>query len=245
MDGGKDAYRSTDGNKAYAGSGSLGIQDNTNTSVVTYGSSVDITSYSQVRIDFYFLPVSMENNEDFWLQIYNGSSYVTVASYARGTDFNNNTFYSSSITIDPTDVNFASNMKVRFRCDASGNSDDVYIDEVTVTGISGGGARLANRTKSISVLHEMILTEEVIDAELTIYPNPVKGVLKASFGVEEELIGMVELMDVSGKTIETQTTQFTKGLNMIEMETSSLKSGIYFLKVVVGESVQIKRVIKQ
>lgn len=244
VDGGKDAYRSTDASKAYAGSGSLGIQDNTNTSVVTYGSSVDITSYSQIKVDFYFLPVSMENNEDFWLQIYNGSSYVTVASYSAGTDFSNNNFYVSSITIDPTDVNFASNMKVRFRCDASGNSDDVYIDEVTVTGISGGGARLANSTKTISALRTADLLEEDLELELTIYPNPIKDILNASFGLDNNANGVVELLDVSGKMVVSQPHAFTKGKNDISIETSSLKSGIYFLKVMIDEDVQIKRVIK-
>jgi hypothetical protein len=30
-------------------------------------------------------------------------------------------------------VNFSQNMKLRLRCDASGDDDDVYIDAVTVT----------------------------------------------------------------------------------------------------------------
>jgi endonuclease I len=244
-DGGKDAYYSSDASKAYAGSGSAGIQDNTSSSVITYGSSVDITSYSQVRIDFYFLPVSMENNEDFWLQIYNGSSYVTVASYAAGTDFYNNNFYVSSITIDPTDVNFASNMKVRFRCDASGNSDDVYIDEVTVTGISGNGARLEKSTKTVGSIREAnIILEEEFDFELIIFLNPIKDILNASFGLDNSANGVVELLDVSGKMVVSQSQAFAKGKNDIFIETSSLKSGIYFLKVMTNEEVQIKRVIK-
>ncbi|MFK7925203.1 MAG: hypothetical protein AB8H47_24830 [Bacteroidia bacterium] len=42
----------------------------------------------------------MENNEDFWLGYNDGSGWQTVATWARGADFNNNTFYSTTVTSD-------------------------------------------------------------------------------------------------------------------------------------------------
>ncbi|MEQ8822307.1 MAG: hypothetical protein RLY93_18890, partial [Sumerlaeia bacterium] len=79
--------------------------------------------------------VSMESGEDFWLQYSSngGSSWTTVGSWAQGTDFSNNAFYSESVVIDSASQSFTSNAKFRFRCDASNNADDVYIDEVRIS----------------------------------------------------------------------------------------------------------------
>ena len=38
------------------------------------------------------------------------------------------------ITLTPSEYNFAVNSGFRFRCDASGNQDHIYIDQVTITG---------------------------------------------------------------------------------------------------------------
>lgn len=77
----------------------------------------------------------MDNsNEDFWLQFYDGSTWQTVETWAEGTDFNNGTFYNPSVDILESQYTFPSNMQLRFMCDASGNSDYIYIDEVVVTG---------------------------------------------------------------------------------------------------------------
>jgi hypothetical protein len=39
----------------------------------------------------------------------------------------------ATVTIDEASFTLPTNMKVRFRCDASGNRDDVYIDEVKIS----------------------------------------------------------------------------------------------------------------
>ena len=75
----------------------------------------------------------METGEDFWVQYYDGLTWRTVASYARGTDFSNGVFYNKTVYVDEADYMFPTNMKIRFRCDASGNNDDVYIDEIRVS----------------------------------------------------------------------------------------------------------------
>ena len=44
----------------------------------------------------------MENGEDFWLRYYNGSSWSTVATWARGTSFQNGNFYVATVTLEDT-----------------------------------------------------------------------------------------------------------------------------------------------
>lgn len=137
-DGGSDASRYTGGTFAHQGSAALDIQDNTSTSVVTTN-SLDLSAYDEVKVDFWFMSVSMESGEDFWLQISTngGSSFTTVESWAQGTDFSNNAFTSASVII--SSVTLTANTQLRFRCDASNDSDDIYIDEVVISGSGAGG----------------------------------------------------------------------------------------------------------
>ncbi len=136
-DGGGDCKRYTSGTYAYGGQDAIDIQDNSGVAssfYMTNGEDVHTAGYVELQVEFYFIAISMDNsNEDFWLQYFDGSSWITVADYDQGIDFNNGTFYVSTVTILESAVNFPTNMKLRFMCDASGNRDDVYIDDITVT----------------------------------------------------------------------------------------------------------------
>ena len=135
-DGGSDASLYTGGTNAHQGNNAANIQDNSGqSSSFFHTNGIDAQPYSEIQIDFWFYAVSMENGEDFFVQFFDGSSWQTVASFARGSDFQNNTFVNETVTVNRSQYNFPSDMKIRFMCDASGNSDDVYIDEVRVSGV--------------------------------------------------------------------------------------------------------------
>ena len=248
QDGGSDAYRYTKGTYAFSGNAALGIQDNTNSSVITYSNGVDITGYDQLEVEFYFYPRSMDNsNEDFWLQIYDGSNYVTVATWAKDIDFQNNNFYMSTVTLDPTDVNFASNMKVRFRCDASGNADDVYIDEVTVTASSGSGARSsAGVDKQVEFVREGPGEFEISDfeLELSIYPNPVNSVANIAVSVPEDQMVSIMLMDINGRVISSERIEMYQGDNLYTLKTRGLQKGIYIVRVQTNDDQVLRKMVK-
>ena len=136
VDGGGDCARLST-SYSHQGSYSADIQDNSGVaSSFYYGSGVDVHNpgYTQIKVEFWFKAISMDNTkEDFWVQYYDGSTWHTVASYAKGTDFDNGVFYSKTVYINESSYNFPDGMKIRFMCDASGNRDDVYIDEVVVS----------------------------------------------------------------------------------------------------------------
>ncbi|MEW6073567.1 MAG: S8 family peptidase [Planctomycetota bacterium] len=136
-DGGADCSRYTGGTHAHQGVAAADIQDNSGTSSSFYytsGRDVHTPGYTQIKVEFWFKAVSMDNSsENFWVQYYDGTTWRTVANYARTTDFNNGVFYSKTVYIDESSYTFPTNMKIRFMCDASDNNDDVYIDEVRVS----------------------------------------------------------------------------------------------------------------
>jgi len=89
---------------------------------------------AEVKVDFAYYCRSMDNsNEDFWLQIStdNGSNFTTVEEWNESDEFVNDQFYTDSVTI--TGYTLTDQTQIRFRCDASGGADDVYIDDVTIS----------------------------------------------------------------------------------------------------------------
>ena len=77
----------------------------------------------------------MEYGEDFIVQFYNGSQWLTIANYRSGTDFSNYQFNEAVVNLLSDDYSFANNSSFRIVCDASSNSDDVYLDEIILKGL--------------------------------------------------------------------------------------------------------------
>lgn len=232
-DGGSDCARYS-GSRSYEGSYSIRIRDNSGIASAMTSPSFNLTGYNQVEVEFYFYSYSMESGEDFWLRFYNGSSWITVASYASGTNFNNNTFYTATVTLDASQYNFASNSQFRFQCDASANADHIYIDQVTITGI-GGGTRAAE--DSIKPLRT--LNEEPMDSEydFLMYPNPVKGGTLYIKTFSDNTVSY-KVINMLGQTVSS-------GKASTEIDVAALKAGMYFLEVNDGEDIMTRKFIKE
>ncbi len=237
VDGGSDCYRYTGGTYAHQGNDALGLQDNSGTRSSSWlANSLDVTSYNELKVEFWYMPVSMDNsNEDFWLQYYNGSSWITIETWARGTDFENNNFYFESVIIKSSDYNFPSNASFRFRCDASSNSDDVYIDEIAISGIT-------STLKAASF--EEVMLNQVDDQKsnsikFNIYPNPANGDY-ATINIEQARENMtVRVFDIHGIHYLTIPVESNK----IEIPIYQLNSGIYLVVLSNGNQQQVEKLI--
>jgi hypothetical protein len=140
-DGGADCllYTHSSGtNYAHQGSKAADIQNTGTAASFYYTNGVDVCTpgYTQIKIDFWFYPLSMEPGEDFFVEYYNGTAWQIVGQYISGTNFANGLFYHQTVYVNKSDYTFPTNMKIRFRCDASSAGDDIYIDEVRVEALS-------------------------------------------------------------------------------------------------------------
>jgi len=232
IDGGSDCARRLDEARSYEGQYSIRIRDNSGVASSMTLNNIDVTSFNTVEIDFYFYVRSMENGEDFWLRFFDGSSWITIETWTRGVNINNNTFYNATITITPAQYNFALNSGFRFQCDASGNNDQIFIDQVTITGISSGSRGERNRLDVVGYLE----SEELSEFDILIYPNPVKGDI-----INLEISGMNEfnysIIDLVGKTVLI-------GKSEGQINVSKLEGGVYFIKIDDGDEFMTKRFIK-
>jgi Zn-dependent metalloprotease/chitodextrinase len=240
VDGGSDSFRYA-GSRSYEGTYSIQLRDNTSSSTMTLG-SFNVTSYTSIDVEFFFYANSMENGEDFWVQFFNGSSWQTVAAYASGTSFNNNTFYTATVNIDSASYNFPSNAEFRFRCDASGNNDQIYIDQVTITGNSGTAfAPVANSITALGTGIQGLTGYDGdgfdFDDDFLLYPNPAQTVLN------------VKILDVSDKftyrILNMLGQTVIKGdLSSTSIDVLDLQSGVYFIEINDGEELSTQRFIK-
>ena len=130
-DGGSDAARRE--GTAHSGSFSIRIRDNSNGASSMYTNDYDVAQYQALRVEFWFYPVGMETGEDFLLEYSTdgGTSWAVAQSWARGTDFENGNWYDASQDIDASEI---SSIRIRFRCDASVNNDQIFIDDVGFLG---------------------------------------------------------------------------------------------------------------
>jgi serine protease AprX len=81
-----------------------------------------------------------------------------------------------------------------------------------------------------------------------VWPNPfTSGNVTIQFS--NEISGQVEvqLLNSTGKLLNMQSYKVSNKLNSIDMASnlSSLPAGIYFLKVISGDKIEVKRLIKQ
>jgi len=241
-DGGGDCSRYTSTTYAYAGRAAIDIQDNSGTASSFYHTaSYNVSSYVALEVDFYFIAVSMESGEDFWVQYYNGSAWQTVASYARGTSFNNGSFYHATVSIPRATYNYPTNAKIRFRCDASDNNDDVYIDQVVFRGqtagrVAPGGAQLTDTGRSVELPVESAFSQN--------HPNPFNPVTTIKFSLPEP--GRVELVvfDLQGRRVATLADgELGAGDHQITWDASDQASGVYFYRLIAGDVQETRRMI--
>ncbi|MCK0108346.1 DUF5011 domain-containing protein [Flavobacteriaceae bacterium S0825] len=231
-DGGSDCARVSDATRSYEGNYSIRIRDNSGTASAMTLSNIDVTPFSQVEVDFYFYVRSMENNEDFWLRYYNGSSWTTVATWTRGVNINNNTFYNATITLTAAQYNFAANSGFRFQNDASGNNDQIFIDQVTITGTNS--AKGVNN--NLVVVGGGQTERGGFEEDFKMYPNPVKDILNIQ--LPEGKAFTFAIRNMLGQTV-------MKGDSDGKINVTNIRSGMYLIEVNDGEEKMTRKFIKE
>ncbi|WP_103865631.1 sulfatase-like hydrolase/transferase [Aquimarina sp. I32.4] len=249
IDGGSDARRNSN-DAAYANSGSycIRLQDNTSTSVMTT-TSFDMTSYEELTINFSYYCRSMDNsNEDFWLQISSdgGANFTTVAEWNLTDEFVNNQRYNDQVVILGP---FTANTKLRFRADASGNSDWVYIDDVVINGCSAAAAKVNRNMISENNTppeKEIVIQEEttsiiIKEDHYSVYPNPFNDQVYITIKENKDQDTYIEVFNNLGQSLFFKSY---KNMDRIKIPTRDLPSGQYFIKISVNEKTVQKRLIK-
>lgn len=229
-DGGVDCVRRNNGTYNYSGVRSVKLRDNTSQSTMTTD-NMDLSSYDEIRVDFTYITRSMDNaNEDFWLQISTngGASYTTIEEWNLNDEFVNEVREFDQVTIAGP---FTSNTRLRFRADASGNGDHVYIDDVLIE-VCGPGSNGATDM--------MVAEEENVPVELDqnvqldglkLFPNPSSENVQIQFNCAEAMNAQLEVLSLSGQVQSSQSIAINKGQQTHRIKTQDLKPGYYLITI--------------
>lgn len=246
QDGGNDCFRYS-GTNSPEGSYSILLRDNSGVSSSMTSPIMDLTSYTSVNIQFSFRGSSMENNEDFWLRYFDGSSWQTIATYAKGPDFQNGINYTMNVSLSSVNYNFASNAQIRFQCDAGANNDKVYIDAIVVTGESNGSYIAPPSETQIleTVSLELEVEEEYNELDkietiqvnidqLSVFPNPTSGVLNLEWKSDSDKNVELLICDYLGRNVGLLTIETGR---VVQQDLTHLNNGIYILSYKNNEGV--------
>lgn len=239
-DGGTDCARISSATYASSGTYTVRLRDNTNTSVTTTG-NLNLSAYSEVTVSFSYMTAGLSTGEDFWLQLSSngGTTYTTVNAWVMNTDFINNQRKNVQVVLTGP---FASNSRLRFRADASTDSDLIYIDDVVISGCQGAAARLANPEAEEAVPSS--IDSEAISA-LNIYPNPTNDVLNIDLELGQAAALEIRIMDMTGKLVLSRSGQGEAGLNKFNVTTNELPIGVYLMTVITNDEMVTKRFVVQ
>jgi chitodextrinase len=233
-EGGNDCARTLTAN-SFEGSYSIRLRDNSNTSNA-FSPDLNLSGNNQVSIEFHTYANSMENGEDFFVEFFNGSNYEVIGQYVSGPDFSNDTFFTDTIVLDSNNFNFTTNNRVRIRCDASGNNDQIYFDQVIISGDNVSLQATVNTNESAQALRSF--TKSAND-NIKLYPNPVKEMVNVE--ILEGSYDEITVFSALGNIVHKAET----GVNKLSIDVSQLSAGMYFIRFVSNGLAVTKRFVKE
>ncbi len=243
-DGGSDVRRSSSDANYAIGTYCVRLRDNSGSASSMTTDNLALGSYNEVTIEFSYYARSMENGEDFAVDAStNGGSswFSNIKNWTRGVDFNNNGRYDGTVTIVGT---FTNTTKFRIRCDASGNSDWIYVDNVSISACS------AARQDGSNVVYLPTTTpqpdnnltdvfreteEELSISDLNLFPNPTTGNLTVAFDMEEAAKLDFMIVDLTGKVVRQEVMSLDAGEQQVKVNGNDLAPGYYFVHLVNGK----------
>lgn len=235
LDGGSDCLRHNRADRAYEGTYSMRIRDNSSTSNAI-SPILDLSANTEVTIEFHALAKSMEIGEDFFVEFYNGTGYEVIGQYVSGTDFSNNTFFTDTIVLDALTYDFNANNRLRFRNDASTNNDKIWFDQVIISGDNVSAKESLAAEESAQALRSF--TRSAND-NINLYPNPAKQMLNIE--ILEGNYDEITVFSALGNIVHKAET----GVDKLSIDVSQLSAGMYFIRFVSNGLAVTKRFVKE
>ena len=223
IDGGIDCER-VFGPEAYEGDYSIRLRANSGLESSMILENVDIIDYTTIGIEFHFYAKDFENTEDFVVEYSDGGTYQIIASFVKGDDFENDEFNDIYLVMSRDDYSFSSTASWRIRSSASDITDEVFIDQVIITG---------NPDSEILAIGD----SSQFDQWLLVNPNPARDYLSVRTSIEGDLT--YTIYNLFGQVINTGN------YNGIEIPVYDLSTGAYLLEISNGAQKSQRKFIKE
>ncbi len=213
-DGGTDCLLSSSFDiYANSGSGAVRIKDNSGSSSSMFTDALDFSGFDGIDFSFSFVPNSMENNEDFFLEVSGdgGNSFTIVEEWNSGIEMINKV--RQNVTVNIPGNLLSTTTVLRIRCDATTNRDRVYIDDVHIEvcgqtlASDGENAMKSNLPATGYITNTSGSNTSILNnSSFAVFPNPAVDYLILSF------------KDFSGRTMSKVDILTNHGTQMASYE---------------------------
>jgi len=145
------------------------------------------------------------------------SSLTSSTSWAPASSDDWVTVHMTNVTSDY----WVDNFRYKFRFESAGGNN-VYLDNINIYPGSPSDNLVVG------------LTENGEIDGLSLYPNPADDEVNVRFNVNASETAYVQIMDITGKIVQTNVINALEGTNLIVIGTETLAAGSYFLNLQVG-----------
>ena len=98
-------------------------------------------------------------------------------------------------------------------------------------GTHGRGLWRSDKYTGIGDIEHPDFSNDVFVSDLSVYPNPMTSEGYLLFNMQEAANGFIEVYDLSGKLVKSESRPFDKGENRIQFNNAELAHGTYFAMI--------------
>jgi hypothetical protein len=192
--------------------------------------------------------------------VYISGTGKSIARYFDVTTANNVNATNFELIYDSTELNGANRSKLRINQSANGGAawtNIVGCSPSTANTSSGsviktnvGLSSIIKFTLSDSIntpLSPVYIVEEnrnIYPLNMEVYPNPFTSDFNIDITTDKGIY-TIQLIDISGRAVATQTITTTAGNTRLNIPTETLAKGIYMLSITSDKETKTVRVVKQ
>lgn len=208
-------------------------------------SPIDLSNISTATtLTFRYAYRKRSSSNDEWLRVYIsndcGENWVqrkTLRGNGLSTETSGSSWTPTAttdwITVHMTNITssyWTENFRFKFEFESDGGNN-IYLDDINI--YSGG------ETEEPA----LGLNKNVLDYTFNVYPNPADKSANVSFNLDKSQNVNVSLVNMMGQTIQSNDISAQSGDNLVMLDTEAVQAGIYLVKVNIGGSQQVKRLI--
>lgn len=150
------------------------------------------------------------------------SPLVASQSWYPSTDDDWTTVHMTNVTSSF----FTGDFRMKFTFESDGGNN-FFIDDINIFNSAEAGLET--------------LSQEI--SEVLVYPVPTNSELNVSFGLMESNRTNLEIIDITGKSVQVESVNGKSGSNLAILDVSGLSPGVYFVKINSGNETARERFV--
>lgn len=220
------------GSYAFEGNSAVKITDDNGEASSITSLAIDVNSFNQIAVEFYFYSNRMDYGDEFKLAYFDGGSWNTISTFTEGIDFSDKSFYLATVYVDRNFFSFPTNAQFRIQGLADSKRDQLYFDQITIIGLSSSSA-IRQTSEGLLTTIERVGGEVSVESIFSVYPNPTtSGYIQLKKEYDEETEVSIRLFDSRGNQVYQIKELVSEGYFQPVLNVTNLKTGVYFIQLI-------------